>query len=167
MAGRFVFALQPLLEERRRTEARKRQEFALASLARDEGTRELERLEQAVRATGCALHRCVDVQFYDGRLRFLARAITGQHDRLTRSRDDVARVEAELLAAHRERQVVERLRERRMKEFEAAEARRDEMELDEANAQLQQRRSKVPRFGFAQHDMHSASFDSAQDDTGV
>jgi flagellar biosynthesis chaperone FliJ len=49
-----------------------------------------------------------------------------------RARDD-------LVAASRERRVVEKLKERRLRAFLAEEARRDELELDEANARCREK----------------------------
>jgi flagellar export protein FliJ len=149
MAARFVFSLEPLLEERRHREERKRQAFARAKRACDEGLREMERLNGAVREAGAALHGCAlsgsfagaGVRFYDARLRVLAGAIEWQGERVTRWGGDVSAARAELIAAHRDRLVVEKLRERRLHEFRAAEARRDEMEVDEANSRLHAWRS--------------------------
>ncbi len=148
MAARFVFSLEPLLEERRHREERKRQAFAQAKRACDEGVQEMERLNGAVCEAGAALHGCVlsgesagaGLRFYDSRLRFLAGAIQWQGERVARRGCDVSAARAELIAAHRDRLVVEKLRERRLSEFRASEARRDEMEIDEANSRLHARR---------------------------
>lgn len=142
MAAKFVFSLQPLLEERRRREECSRRAFARAKRARDEGLREKKRLNGSLREAGVALYACAlsgefagaGVVFYDARLRFLAEAIEGQDERVHRWGSDASAALAELTAAHRERSVVERLRERRLREFRAEEARRDEMEIDEANS---------------------------------
>ena len=156
MAARFVFSLEPLLEERRHREERKRQAFARAKRAREEGVREMERLNGSVREAGAALHGCAlsaafagsGVRFYDARLRFLAGAIARQSERVTRWDGDVSAAQVELLTAHRDRLVVEKLRERRLREFRAAEARRDEMEIDEANSRLHEWRSRALRQSF-------------------
>ena len=153
MPARFVFSLEPLLEERRRREERKRQAFARAKRACDEGLREMERLNGAVREAGAALHGCAlsgapagaGIRFYDARLRFLAGAIAGQDERVTGWGGDASAARAALIAAHRDRLVVEKLRERRLREFRADEARRDEMEIDEANARLHERRPALHR----------------------
>lgn len=140
--------MEPLLEERRHREERKRQALAQAKRACDEGVQEMERLNGAVCEAGAALHGCVlsgesagaGLRFYDSRLRFLAGAIQWQGERVARRGCDVSAARAELIAAHRDRLVVEKLRERRLSEFRASEARRDEMEIDEANSRLHARR---------------------------
>ncbi|HEX3370004.1 MAG TPA: flagellar export protein FliJ [Candidatus Cybelea sp.] len=163
MAARFVFSLQPLLEERRRREECNRQAFARAKRAREEALREMARLNGSLRQAGIALYGCAlsgefaggGVRFYDARLRFLAEAIEGQSERVARWGCDASLALAELTSAHRERLAVEKLRERRLREFRAEEARRDEMEIDEANSRL--------------HALRQAQDDTgklAQDDTG-
>ncbi|MFZ1017757.1 MAG: flagellar export protein FliJ [Candidatus Cybelea sp.] len=166
--------MEPLLEERRHREERKRQAFARAKRAREEGVRELERLNGSVREAGAALHGCAlsaefagaGVRFYDARLRFLTGAIARQGERVTRWAGDVSAAQAELLTAHRDRLLVEKLRERRLREFRAAEARRDEMEIDEANSRLHAWRSRALRQSFDKLRMTcpSTTLRQAQDD---
>ncbi|HEY1881991.1 MAG TPA: flagellar export protein FliJ [Candidatus Cybelea sp.] len=144
MAAKFIFSLQPLLEERRRREECNRRAFARAKRACDEGVREMERLNGSLRQAGVALYACAlsgefagaGVAFYDVRLRFLAEAIEGHGERVQRWGSDASAAMAELTSAHRERLVVEKLLERRLREFRAEQARRDEMEIDEANSRL-------------------------------
>lgn len=166
MAKRFVFSLEPLLDSRRRSEEFKLQAFASAKRASDDGIREIERLNEAVRKTGVALHAGTistvrttasigpNAGFYDARLRALACAIARQRDWVQRARDDVSKTRAELLSAHRERLVLEKVRSRRYDEFRAREAKRDEMEIDEANAQLAARRAspRTPKGCLAAHE---------------
>ncbi len=48
----------------------------------------------------------------------------------------------DLVAAARERKVIEHLRERRRRAFEAEEARQEELELDESNARCRERAAR-------------------------
>jgi flagellar FliJ protein len=137
--ARFVFSLQPLLDERRRKEEEKHLAFIRVKTARDERSRELDRLGCALRARGRALHECVmsgsaaNLRLYDAHLRFLERAIDSGERCHEESALAFDRAAAELLEANRDRRLIEKLKERRLHEFDREEARRDELELDEAN----------------------------------
>jgi flagellar FliJ protein len=140
--GRFVFPLQALLDERRRKEEEKQLAFVRVKAARDERSRELDRLAAALHVRGRALHQCVmtgsaaNLRLYDAHLRYLERAIDSGERCHVDSTGAFDRAAAELLEANRERRLIEKLKERRLHEFEREEARRDELELDEANAGL-------------------------------
>jgi flagellar FliJ protein len=138
--ARFIFPLQPLLDERRRKEEEKQLAFVRVKAARDEHSRELDRLAGALRIRGRALHECAmtgstaNLRLYDANLRYLERARQSHERRSAESVPALDRAAAELLDANRERRLIEKLKERRLQEFEREEARRDELELDEANA---------------------------------
>jgi flagellar FliJ protein len=141
--ARFVFPLQPLLDERRRKEDQKQLAFVRVKAARDERSRELDRLAGALRARGRALHECamtgstVNLLLYDANLRYLERALQSHERSSAESSAAFDRAAAELLDANRERRLIEKLKDRRLQAFEREEARRDELELDEANARRQ------------------------------
>jgi flagellar protein FliJ len=136
----FVFPLQPLLDQRRRKEEEKQLAFARVKEARDANFRERERLAGAQRVCGRALHECAmtgsaaDLRLYETHLRFLQRSVQAHERSSEESAPALARATAELLAANRDRRLIEMLKERRLQEFAREEARRDELELDEANA---------------------------------
>jgi flagellar protein FliJ len=138
--ARFVFPLQPLLDERRRKEEAKQLAFVRVKAARDERSRELDRLAVALRARGRALHECAmtgstaKLRLYDTNLRYLERALQSLEKGGAETSAAFDRAAAELLDANRERRLIEKLKERRLQAFEREEARRDELELDEANA---------------------------------
>jgi flagellar FliJ protein len=140
--ARFVFPLQPLLDARRRKEEEKQRAFAGAKAARDENVRELERLSAALRIGAHALHECAmtgsaaSLRLHDSHLRYLERTLQSCEKRSAESAPAFDRAASELYAANRERRLIEKLKERRLQEFEREEARRDERELDEANARL-------------------------------
>jgi flagellar FliJ protein len=138
--GRFVFPLQPLLDARGRKEEEKRRAFASAKAARDASVRDLDRLSGALRIGGRALHECAmmgstaSLRLHDAHLRYLERALQSRERSNAESAPAFDRAASELYAANRERRLIEKLKERRLQEFEREEARRDERELDEANA---------------------------------
>ncbi|HEV3091059.1 MAG TPA: flagellar FliJ family protein [Candidatus Cybelea sp.] len=143
MGQRFVFALEPLLEERRRAQDLAQHAFARARVACARGAHELETVTEASRASGDALHQCAASGssadryargLYEERLRVLERSAASQIARNAHSRAELEEASAQLLAARRRCAVLERLRERRLAEFNAAQAKRDETELEEANA---------------------------------
>jgi flagellar FliJ protein len=146
--ARFVFPLEPLLDARRRKEEEKQCAFAHAKAARDENVRDLGRLSGALRLGGRALHECAmtgstaSLCLYDAHLRYLERTLQSREKSSAESAPAFARAASELYAANRERRLIEKLKERRLQEFEREEARRDERELDEANA-LRQAQGKL------------------------
>jgi flagellar export protein FliJ len=129
-----------LLDERRRKEEEKQLAFVRVKAARDEHSRELDRLAGALRLRGRALHQCAmtgstaNLRLYDASLLYLERALQSHERRSAESAPALDQAAAELLDANRERRLIEKLKERRLQEFEHEEARRDELELDEANA---------------------------------
>jgi flagellar protein FliJ len=145
MPPKFNFRFQPLLDHRKRIEERKQRDFAACRRAVDECVREIERLgdlrrrslEQLVRSAGT--HSTAELRLRDAYLRRLERAINDEQ--LRQGELGVAQELArdELIAASRERGVVEKLKERRRRAFEADAARYEELELDEANARRREK----------------------------
>jgi flagellar biosynthesis chaperone FliJ len=126
MGRAFEFRLEPLLEARTRAvEARRRELFACRHrLAACE-----ERLSRIAREP--LTLTAFDLRCRDGLLRRV------------RTLDRACAFALEALAlATRDRRVVETLKERRRRAFEAEEARREELELDEANARRHERASR-------------------------
>jgi flagellar protein FliJ len=140
MPGRFQFRLQPLLERRRRTEAEKQRDFAGRLRALERSMREIERLADARRCCAAALVArsgsaiATDLRLHEGYLAMLEAAIV--RERRTRTELEAALNQArdELIAASRERRVIEKLKERRRHAFDAEETRREELAIDESNA---------------------------------
>jgi flagellar protein FliJ len=144
MPAKFKFYLQPLLDWRKRVADEKQREFASCRRALDDCSDELERLaglgrrcaeQLAAAATGCA----ADLRLRDAHLRSVDAALARQRRRLCELQTACELARDELVAASRDRRVLERLSERRRQAFEAQEARRDELELDESNARSHDR----------------------------
>lgn len=148
MASRFVFGLQPLLDERTRIEQTKQRAFTLAAWALEDCSRDLDHLGRELRAGGQALHECAmrgstaGARVYDAHLRYLERAVASYDRRKAESVVALDRAAQELRDANRERRVVEKLKARRLQEFALAEARREELELQETNARRCERMAR-------------------------
>ena len=127
MAARFHFALQPLLDRRSRIDEEKQLCFDLQRRERDAGSSEVTRLATAL--TRLAL-RTSDA----GSLAVFDAAMTARRKYAVLAEAALETARRELIAARRERRAIEKLRDRRRCSFEEEEARREELEIDEANA---------------------------------
>lgn len=116
MGRRFRFSLQPLLERNRRIEEDRRHAFAAAQRTLDDAREELQTLIHAV-----ATHPYLDA------------AVAAQLCRIADLQAARESARQDFVAAARDRRVVEKLRERRLRAFESAAARSEELELDESN----------------------------------
>jgi len=148
MSGKFQFRLEPLLERRRRSEAESQREFALHQRALQESMQEVERLVQARRQCSSALvaeagfRAPRDLRLRDGYLAMVEAAIAQERRARATLEAALAKARADLIAASRERRVLEKLKERRRIAFESEEARREEAALDEANARGHERAAR-------------------------
>lgn len=123
----FEFRLEPLLEMRTRAEDAARRAFlACRAQAGECEARLLQLATPYDRGVTVAELRLRDA--YLRPIGELAEAL------------EIAR--GVLVEATRERRVIETLKQRRRREFDAAEARRDELELDEANARRREHRGR-------------------------
>jgi flagellar protein FliJ len=143
--ARFQFGLQPLLDWRSRVEEEKQRDFAAARRLLEECDRELERLAaeyaQAAKrlVASASTERTRELRLGDSYLRFIQAAMASERSRRCELQSACDRVRDALVVASRERRVIERLKERRRREFEAAEARWEELEIDESNARGHER----------------------------
>jgi flagellar export protein FliJ len=124
----FGFSLEPLLQQRKSIEDEK-----VAALVRAQGRletarRHLARLESEfarafgdIRRSGSALPA------------ELERSIAAARATVSQSLDITSQAQTAVLEAARDRKVLEELKRRRLAEFAAREARKEERELDEAN----------------------------------
>jgi flagellar export protein FliJ len=132
MAPPFDFRLAPLLDRRRSVEEEKQRRCALR--LRECGDAALER-DRLVSALAERATHSTDA----GSLAVLDIAIAVQRRRAAEAQFALEAARDELTAASRERAAIEKLRERRLREFEEEEARRDELEIEEANARRPRR----------------------------
>ena len=147
MAKRFAFNLQPVLEHRKRIEDEKQQVVAQRQRALDLAQAELDRLNAEFRRHSEALrdqHRAFDgeeLRLHYAHLQYLDRVILAQIRVVAERRVALDRARADLLAASKERKVVEKLKERRYEDYVSENQRIEQNELDDSNAR---------RFGRAQ-----------------
>ncbi len=144
---KFAFALQPVLDHRKRIEDEKQLVVAQRKRALDEAERELERLNDEFRRHSAMLrdsHKKLEtreLQSIYAHLQFLDRCIVAQIRIVADRRVALDRAREELLEASREKKVVEKLKERRREAFVLEGQRIEQKELDDSNAR---------RFGRAQ-----------------
>ena len=160
MPARFRFSLQPLLDWRARVEEEKQRDFAAARRLLEDCDRELAcladeyaRSAKRLVASTCAA-RTADLRLGDSYLRFMRAAMKGQRSRRHDLQATFDRARDALVTASRERRVIEKLKERRRREFEATEARREELEIDESNAR---RHERATREGLARRQAETAT----------
>ena len=137
---KFKFALQPVLDHRKRTEDEKQLVVATRKRALDQAEAELARLNEEFRLHAQRLrdeHGKLDtseLQAIYAHLQFIDRCTVAQHKVVVERRLALDRARAELLAASKEKKVVEKLKERRKESFELEEQRVEQKELDDGNA---------------------------------
>lgn len=145
MAKKFNFALQPVLDYRKRIEDQKQQTLAVRQRAWDEARRELDRLNDDFRSNSRELrdrHRGFDVEELRLRyahLQFLDRTIDAQIKVLAERQVALDRARKDLIAASKNRKVVDKLKERRRSAYTAEELRVEQIELDDGNARMEGR----------------------------
>jgi len=140
MAPRFRFTLQPLLEQRERIEDQRQQIMAQRQIALDAARTEFNRLDDDFRASALSLrerHGALDgeaLRVHYAHLQFLDRAIVAQIRAIAERQAALDRARDDLLAASKERKVVDKLKARRRQTFADEELRIEQRELDDGNA---------------------------------
>ncbi|MBV8488942.1 MAG: flagellar export protein FliJ [Candidatus Eremiobacteraeota bacterium] len=140
MPKKFAFALQPVLEHRKRIEDEKKQTLALRQRAVDEAKRELERLNDEFRHHTSELRRrhrelrLEELRLHYAHLQFLDRTIEVQIRVVAERQAAAERARLELVEASKNRKVVDKLKDRRRAAFVAEELRVEQLELDDGNA---------------------------------
>ncbi len=143
---KFVFTLQPVLDQRQRVEDEKQQIVAQRRRSLDEAEGELGRLNNEFRKSSERLrtaHRGLsaeELRLHYAHLSFLDRTIVAQIQIVAERRVALDRARADLLAASKERKVVEKLKDRRHEAYVAEAARIEQNALDDSNARRHARR---------------------------
>jgi flagellar FliJ protein len=135
----FKFALEPVLEHRERIEDEKQQVLAhrLRDLkaAEDELARlngEFKRYSTALREDHAKLSS-EELRWHYAHLEYLDRCMTMQHGVILQRRAAVERARTDLVAASKERKVIEKLKDRRLEEHQAQQAAQEQKDLDDTN----------------------------------
>lgn len=145
MRKKFTFQLQPVLEHRKRIEDQKQQTVAMRQRIWDEARRELDRLNDEFRSNSRELrerHRELgveDLRLRYAHLQFLDRTIDAQIKVLAERQVALDRARKDLIAASKNRKVVDKLKERRRSAYTAEELRVEQIELDDGNARMEGR----------------------------
>ncbi|HKE36846.1 MAG TPA: flagellar export protein FliJ [Candidatus Baltobacteraceae bacterium] len=145
MRKKFSFTLQPVLDHRKRIEDQKQQTLATRQRAWDEARRELDRLNDEFRANSRELrerHREFEVEELRLRyahLQFLDRSIDAQIKVVAERQVALDRARKDLVAASKNRKVVDKLKERKHDAHTAEELRLEQIELDDGNARMEGR----------------------------
>lgn len=140
MARRFRFTLQPLLEQRKRVEDQRQQALALRQLALDGARSEFDRLDAEFRVSALSLRaqhgalEAEELRLHYAHLQYLDRAIVAQIRTVAERQVELDRARDDLLAASKDRKVVDKLKERRRQTHSDEEVRLDQRELDDGNA---------------------------------
>ncbi len=150
---KFVFTLQPVLDQRQRVEEEKQQIVAQRRRALDDAEAELKRLNHQFRDSSERLrtaHRDLsaeDLRLHYAHLSFLDRTIVAQIQVVAERRLALDRARTDLLAASKERKVVEKLKSRRREGYVAEAARQEQNALDDNNARRHARNAELPSGG--------------------
>jgi len=137
---KFAFALQPVLEHRERIEDEKQQVVAMRQRAVDEAERDLRRLDDEFRTNSTELrtkHKDLDadeLRLFYAHLQYIDRCIVAQIRVVAERRVELDRARTDLLAASKDRKVVEKLKDRRREAHVLEEMRLEQNELDDTNA---------------------------------
>lgn len=140
MTKHFRFALEPVLERRKRIEEEKQQELALAQHALDAATADLLALHDRFRKHSNILredHKSFDVEtlrLHYAHLEFLDRAITEQEGVVALRKTEHEAARRVLLVAAKEKKALEKLKERRRDAHVLAENLIEQREIDDNNA---------------------------------
>lgn len=137
---KFTFVLQPVLEHRERIEDEKQQVMATCQRELDGAEAELKRLNDEFRSNTAELrtkHQGLDadaLRLYYAHLQFIDRCIVAQIQVVAERRLALDRARIDLLAASKDRKVVDKLKDRRREAHELEEMRVEQNELDDTNA---------------------------------
>jgi flagellar FliJ protein len=143
---KFRFALEPVLDQRRRIEEAKQQTLAQRMQEVHAAEEALRGLNGRYKEHSTALRErhqgmaTEDLRLHYAHLEYLDRAITTQHAVLGQRKAAAERARLELVEASKERQVIEKLKERKHAEFVANAGRLEQNELDDSNARRFARR---------------------------
>jgi flagellar protein FliJ len=137
---KFKFGLQPVLDHRKRLEDEKQLILAEKKRAHDQALSELDRLNGEFRKHAEMLRlrhaelKTGELQSLYAHLQFLDRCTVAQIRIVAERRVALDRARADLLAASKEKKIVEKLKERRREAFALEAQRVEQKELDDANA---------------------------------
>lgn len=147
MSVKFKFTLAPVLDHRQRIEDEKQQILAERRRELKAAEDELARLNAEFKRYSTALREdhaklsSEELRWHYAHLEYLDRCITMQHGVIFQRRAAVDRARADLVAASKERKVIEKLKDRRFEEYQVREAAQEQKDLDDTNNRRHDRAS--------------------------
>lgn len=136
---KFKFSLTPVLDHRERIEEEKQGILAQRQRELRAAEDELARLNaefkrySIVLRDGHAKLSSDELRWHYAHLEFLDRCMTMQHGIIFQRRAAVDRARNDLVAASKDRKVIEKLKDRRYEEYQAFEAAQEQKDLDDTN----------------------------------
>lgn len=146
---KFTFSLEPVLGHRERIEDEKQLLFAQRMRELKEAENELARLNGEYKRYSSVLRddharlSTEELRWHYAHLEYLDRCITMQQSAVFGRRTAVERARQDLVAASKDRKVIEKLKDRRLQEHRAMQAAQEQKDLDDTNNRRQD--SFVPR----------------------
>jgi flagellar FliJ protein len=141
--AKFKFQLEPVLDHRERIEDEKQQVLGQRRRELKAAENELARLNREFKKYSGALredHKHLsseELRWHYAHLEYLDRCMTLQHGVILQRRAAVDAARNDLVAASKDRKVMEKLKDRRFEEHQAFEALQEQKELDDANNRRQ------------------------------
>jgi flagellar FliJ protein len=144
--ARFIFQLAGVLRHRKHLEREKQRVVAERQAVVTQLTRELREMDQQLQGATNDLKQNrltgqLDLSFIAAHRRYaisMQRRAIDQARRIAAAQQLVEQARAELVAAARDRKVIEKLRERRHEQWRAEQQRKEEMLMDEVGMQMAQ-----------------------------
>lgn len=143
--GKFRFSLEPVLDHRERIEDEKQRVFGERQRELKAAEDELARLNAEFKRYSTVLlhdHAALssdELRWHYAHLEYLDRCMTMQHSIIFQRRAAVERAREDLVAASKDRKVIEILKDRRLEEHRAVEAAIEQRELDDTNNRRESR----------------------------
>ncbi len=137
--AKFKFTLEPVLDQRERTEDERQQVLAQRVLELKAAEDELARLNAEYKRYARALREdhaelsSEQLRWHYAHLEYLDRCMTMQNGIIFQRRAAVERARADLVVASKERKVIEKLKERRFEEHRIFQAAQEQKDLDDSN----------------------------------
>lgn len=140
---KFAFSLEPVLEHRERIEDEKTRIFGERQRELQAAQDELARLHGDFKRYSDALrdgHRTLateELRWHYAHLEYLDRRITMQHAIISQRRLEAERARADLVDASKDRKVIEKLKDKKLREHRSRQAALEQKEFDDANSRRQ------------------------------
>jgi flagellar protein FliJ len=142
--AKFLFQLEGVLRHRQHVEREKQRAFAQRSAVVAALTKELREMDRQLQTATSDLRQnrltgAIDLSFLAAHRRYalsMQRRAIEQARKIAQAQQLAEAAQAELVAAARDRKIIEKLRERRYSQWQAEQARKEAVQLDEIGIQM-------------------------------